>query len=494
MSETAGIPAHATAAQQALWTRLQAYRFGDGEEAQAAFVRRVAREAHCGLALAQQLLDEYRRFCFLACSSDEEASPSPLVDQVWHAHLTDTREYWQRFCPQILQATLHHHPGSGADDAPRLRAQYQRTLERYRHHFGEPPLACWPPPRPTAPPVAPAADGDAQATLQALRGDRPPSPARRRLLRLLAWALVTAVVGALLLSLQPQASSPLQWRGPQFLLLFALLIGLSWSAGAWLRRVLRHRQLADVCPLDRGEVAYLSGGADRLADQLFTELLVSQAVILERDDDRRARPSLRCDPRRTVPPALMPALDAVRTAAEPGAAWRALRALAAPVQQGLIDKGLWLAPTAARTAQAISALPVAAVWVLGACKIVIGLQGQHPVGYLLGAMVVVSALVLGFALIPLRHTTAGERALERYRQTQVDSRARAGIAPGELVALYGTAALVGTLWEDYHLVRAPPGSSTHSVDTTSCGGGGDSGCGSGGDGGGGCGGCGGGGD
>ena len=72
--------------------------------------------------------------------------------------------------------------------------------------------------------------------------------------------------------------------------------------------------------------------------------------------------------------------------------------------------------------------------------------------------------------------------------------ARTGGDPGEVVALYGTAALIGTPWADYHSLRTPHG---HLGDSgSSCGGGGGDSGGDGGssDGGGGCGGCGGGGD
>src|SRR5688572_8343231 len=92
---------HADSEQQALWQRLLAYRFGADDDALPRFMRRVAKQAHCSPAQAAQAVGEYRRFCFLACTGADEATPSALIDQVWHAHLTDTREYWQRFCPQV---------------------------------------------------------------------------------------------------------------------------------------------------------------------------------------------------------------------------------------------------------------------------------------------------------------------------------------------------------------------------------------------------------
>lgn len=122
------------------------------------------------------------------------------------------------------------------------------------------------------------------------------------------------------------------------------------------------------------------------------------------------------------------------------------------------------------------------------------MQGNHPVGYLLCLMVLTTLLVLGFALVRVRRTLGGEARLATLRHTRRRDAARTGGDPGEAVALYGTAALIGTAWADYHSLRAPHGHAGGSG--SSCGGsGGDSGGdGDNSDGGGGCGGCGGGGD
>ncbi|MCF8790358.1 TIGR04222 domain-containing membrane protein, partial [Xanthomonas campestris pv. campestris] len=326
----------------------------------------------------------------------------------------------------------------------------------------------------------------------------PAPPSVRRLPRaVIGWALAAAVAAWLAYSANGGIPQPLQWRGVHFLPFFVTLIALGWSTSAWLRRALRGGRARVVDAVDASEFAYLSGGADRVADLLFTELLVRNAVYLDRDEDAQARRWVRWQPRIAVPPALEPALQALRSAEDPTVAWQALRGLAGPVRQQLIDKGLWLAPGAARWVRAVSTVPVAVVWVLGACKLVIGVQGGSPVGYLLGCMVLTSVLVLGFLLVPVRRTLSGDARLQARRQAVRRDAARTGADPGEAVALYGTVALVGTPWASYHEIRAP---NTHHHDSTgsSCGGGGDGGDGgggdSGGDGGGGCGGCGGGGD
>ncbi|MGO4779466.1 NUDIX domain-containing protein, partial [Lysobacter sp. 2RAB21] len=59
---------------------------------------------------AEAALEEYRRFCFLAVVATHTVTPSETIDKVWHAHMTDTRDYWLRFCPQVLKRDLHHTP------------------------------------------------------------------------------------------------------------------------------------------------------------------------------------------------------------------------------------------------------------------------------------------------------------------------------------------------------------------------------------------------
>jgi uncharacterized membrane protein YgcG len=73
-------------------------------------------------------------------------TPSVAVDQAWHLHLCYTRSYWIDLCEGIVGRPLHHGPTQGGrlEDA-RFHEQYERTLHRYEHEFGEPPPAdIWP--------------------------------------------------------------------------------------------------------------------------------------------------------------------------------------------------------------------------------------------------------------------------------------------------------------------------------------------------------------
>lgn len=87
-------------------------------------------------------ITEYRRFIYLCMVAPGEMVPSQKVDEVWHAHLILTEDYWERFCPDVLGRKLHHIPGSvgflESDD-------YAKTLMRYQREFGKfPPKSFWP--------------------------------------------------------------------------------------------------------------------------------------------------------------------------------------------------------------------------------------------------------------------------------------------------------------------------------------------------------------
>jgi hypothetical protein len=127
------------------WPAIAAYRIGP-DDAALSFAARLARENRWSVAQAERVIGEYKRFCFLAVSAGHEVTPSDAVDQAWHLHLTYSRDYWQRFCPEVLGAPLHHGPTAGGTaERDRYFEQYAQTLKSYEQAFGEaPPADLWP--------------------------------------------------------------------------------------------------------------------------------------------------------------------------------------------------------------------------------------------------------------------------------------------------------------------------------------------------------------
>jgi hypothetical protein len=143
MRETNRPPASAPA--HPLWAALLHYRIGPADAA-VAFEARLARANGWSPAKAAGVVEEYKRFCFLAATCGHEVTPSDAVDQAWHLHLTYTHDYWERFCPEVLGRPLHHVPTTGSTAAAHRHFDaYARTLAGYEAVFGQcPPPDVWP--------------------------------------------------------------------------------------------------------------------------------------------------------------------------------------------------------------------------------------------------------------------------------------------------------------------------------------------------------------
>jgi hypothetical protein len=128
-----------------LWKNLEALDLDDPQAA-FQFTDRLAHENGWPAHFAKRAALEYKRFVYLAAISPTPVTPSDIVDQVWHLHLTFTRSYWDVMCNRVLGKPLHHGPTKGgADEDAKYRSQYGATLALYRTEFGtEPPIEFWP--------------------------------------------------------------------------------------------------------------------------------------------------------------------------------------------------------------------------------------------------------------------------------------------------------------------------------------------------------------
>ncbi len=129
-----------------LWERIQDFCF-DSADTKLTFAARLARENKWSLRFSELVIEEYKRFTYLTCVSDHPVTPSDEVDQVWHLHLTYTRNYWDVFCADVLRKPLHHDPTQGgSDEDKKYERLYEQTLALYEKEFGYmPPADIWPP-------------------------------------------------------------------------------------------------------------------------------------------------------------------------------------------------------------------------------------------------------------------------------------------------------------------------------------------------------------
>lgn len=470
-------PATWTDAERMLWQRIADHPLDDPEQP-LDFTARLAREQGLSRSEAVALIEEYRRFCFLAVVAGIEVTPSAEVDEVWHLHLCYSRDYWQRFCPNVLGVSLHHGPTAGRSvDGRRYRAQYADTLAAYAAYFGPPPERYWP---------------DAQS-----RFARPERFRRVDLSRVwllprpclhlsaLDWRVLSFAALALLIPASAAAltGDPLDWTGTAFLkLYFALLVAVVLISQIQ-RRILRAGPGAPPPSLSVWETAMLAGGPARVADAAVAELHRRGWVYW--DESSR---SLRTRPADSD---LEKPLDEVysnitRYAASeaPGTlGQRQFDALGTSLER----RDLWLdAEHRARIAR-LTAWPVLALFVFGCLKIGIGVYRDRPVGFLvmLSIVTLIYGLIMRFS--PPQRSQAGDRylALARIRWRHALRTPRdqdMTIA----VALAGTSVLAGGALAAYHQARMPSTSSGDSAGGSDSSNGGSDGGGSG------CGGCGGG--
>lgn len=470
-----------TPAQAELWARLDAHPFEstDGLD----FAARLAREQGWTRDEARAAIDEYRKFCFLAASVGRCMTPSEIVDQVWHLHLTYTRDYWGVFCAQVLGCDLHHEPTRGnAGETAQFRECYADTLAAYHAHFGAPPERFWP------------------GTIERFRNGarfrwidrerhlvlpRPRLPATRvRISAMFAMLLVCTAPAA-----QAQSGNPLDWSGGAFLALYlALMVVCAVATSLW-RRALRENGSSDSgFGLDTLQIAYLAGGNTRVLDAAVAELMDRGAVEWDATSRRLVATGQNAD---NLSALLNRIYQHLRVEGQPAKLAQRLDVDLRATQANLETRGLLLDAAARARATWLPLLIPAALVLFGAIKIFLGLSRGRPIGFLFVLILITAVVSLVTARIKTgTRSRAGDRALAQL----LAQHAHTARAPrdGELplaVALAGTAIMATTAYAAYHDARVPAASGSDSSGCSSSdSGGGDSGGGSSG-----CGGCGGGG-
>lgn len=461
--------------QRDLLRRIEAHPFERADHA-LDFTQRLARDRGWSLGFARGAVAEYRRFCFLAMVFDTPVTPSEEVDEVWHQHLTYSRDYWEVWCGNVLRQPLHHDPTAGGpSEQGRYRMQYAETLARYETFFGPPDPRFWPAThrRFRSRPRYRIVDGDRAWTLR-----RPALP---------GWfgraataiGLAFAGIGA---TPQPAAAlplNPLDWTAQPFLTLQAALAAAAVIAALVVRAALRQGQSRPF-DLDLVELAYLAGGQERAADTAIVGLIdagvasFSPASGLITVENRAAPLSAPLEPFRPLAEGTVKRADALDD----------LAPQLDRIRKKLIDAGLIPSTETILRIARVTLICVAPVQLLGIVKVYVGHARDKPVGFLI-LLIFATFIAVGIILSARpTSTAAGARLLRDYRNRYQ----RAARAPrqSELLfayALGGAALLSGTAYDAY--ARHAQASNGGGSDGSS--GGDGSGCG------GGCGGCGGGG-
>jgi uncharacterized protein (TIGR04222 family) len=487
--------------QQALYDQLMAFEIDDpGTEL--TFARRLARENGWSLLYAERVIDEYKKFLFLACEAGHVVSPSEQVDQAWHLHLTYTRSYWNELCQKVLGKPLHHGPTKGgAAEQTKFIDLYNQTLASYERLLGEkPPADIWSP--------ADRRFGEdlRHVTVNIDRNWIIPKP------RLPAWRPVASsnvplfALGLIGLPLAA-ITNPLDFRGPQFLA-FYIGITLIAAVAALVTRIVFDGETENPDPrlpkLDPYEVACLSAGPHRSVQAAFAALVQDGALSIEEEKTttlgifpttkrriKQAKPLPKSAA--DIEQALYKAVAIPATDLAPIS--KAGQPIAQAIEHDLRQRGL-IAGHGPTIASFAAGLLMASPLLIGVPKIFIGLSRGRPVEFLIVCCFLTLFAVPLFMFARSRLTTAGKAALESLKKEHASFAVPAyegatGMKPHDLalaLGLFGCAMIAtGPLASVHAMLPKAAGGGGCTTSGGGCGGGG---CGGGGCGGG-CGGCGG---
>jgi hypothetical protein len=129
------------AMNQELWAKIQQYDL-DEPWSEFGFSTRLANQNYWTKNFTAKAIVEYKKFMYLAATSDMMVSPSETVDVVWHQHLIFTKSY-QEFC-EVAGKVIQHVPSThNREDFAKFKQAKERTRNLYKSVFGEQPADIW---------------------------------------------------------------------------------------------------------------------------------------------------------------------------------------------------------------------------------------------------------------------------------------------------------------------------------------------------------------
>lgn len=125
----------------ALWDNILKFD-PDNPVSEYGFTTRLAAENSWTKNFTDTAILEYKKFMYLAATSDTMVSPSEIVDIVWHQHLIFTQSYHD-FC-YLLEKQVQHIPSThNRKEYEKFKQARERTAASYRETFGTQPKEIW---------------------------------------------------------------------------------------------------------------------------------------------------------------------------------------------------------------------------------------------------------------------------------------------------------------------------------------------------------------
>ncbi|MEM9851682.1 MAG: hypothetical protein AAF761_06770 [Pseudomonadota bacterium] len=122
-----------------LWNRLANHRF-DADKGTRPFSEKLRQNEGWSAADTERVLEEYRRFLYLARARGVDPVPPGPIDAAWKMHLSYTRNYWDNLVPDVLRRPLHRH-AMATGDPDRRKSAFAALTTAYEAEFSAVPSA-----------------------------------------------------------------------------------------------------------------------------------------------------------------------------------------------------------------------------------------------------------------------------------------------------------------------------------------------------------------
>ena len=124
-----------------LWEAIEKFDF-DFPVSEYGFSTRLAYENKWTEYFTKKAIEEYKKFMYLATTSNQMVSPSEIVDIVWHQHLIFTQSYTD-FCA-LLGKKIQHIPSThNKEEQDKFLTAKKHTTAIYESNFGKQPKLFW---------------------------------------------------------------------------------------------------------------------------------------------------------------------------------------------------------------------------------------------------------------------------------------------------------------------------------------------------------------
>jgi len=124
-----------------LWLKLNMMN-AQGLQAFAPVMKMVEQQMGANAEMSARLIEEYRKFLFLAMRAGHQVIPPGTINDVWMMHMQNTQNFWENLGQMITER-----PVAGGVDAKAMGDMadaWTATLKSYETIFGtKPPMDIW---------------------------------------------------------------------------------------------------------------------------------------------------------------------------------------------------------------------------------------------------------------------------------------------------------------------------------------------------------------